>query len=96
MDAEYISLSQAMRDVLLFVSIMKEIEFVLNLKGDTLAVLYSLFENPVTVHEDNQHAIALVVALQIQPHTKHIVVKYHHFQISVANGDVEIQHIDTK
>ena len=27
---------------------------------------------------------------------KHIVIKYHHFQSFVANGDVEIKHVDTK
>ena len=48
------ALSQAMRDVLTFVSFMKEIELVLKLQGDTLAVLCSLFEKPGTFHQDNQ------------------------------------------
>ena len=50
-DVEYIALSQAMQDILPFVSLMKEIEFVLKRQGDTLAVLFSLFKNPVTVYE---------------------------------------------
>ena len=50
-----------MRDVLPFLSLMKEIEFVLKLKVDALKVLCSIFEKPVTlvtVYKDNQGAIA--------------------------------------
>ena len=55
-------------------------------------MLCSIFENPVIVHKDNQGAIRILVAAQMRPHTKHIVI----FQCFIANGDVEIQHIDTK
>ena len=81
-----------MRDVLPFFCLMKEIEFLLKLQGDTPAVLCSLFENPVTqvtVYEDNQGVIALAVSLQMRPRTKHNTIKYHHFQSFVANGDVK-------
>ena len=54
-----------MRDVLPFISLMKEIEFVLELQGDTLKVLCSLFENTVTVHKYNKGAIILVFAPQM-------------------------------
>ena len=46
-----------MMDVLPFLSLMKEIEFVLKLQGDTPTVLCSLFKNPVTVYKENQGAI---------------------------------------
>ena len=59
-------------------------------------MLSIIFENPVTVHEDNQGSIALTVTPKIRPCTKHIAIKYHHLQSFVANGDVEIEHIDTK
>ena len=59
-------------------------------------MLCSLFENPVTVHEDNQGLIALAVATQMRPGMKHITINYHHFKSFVATGDVEIQRIDTK
>ena len=75
---------------------MKEIEFVLKLQGDNLALLCSLFEKPVTFHEDNQGVIALIVDPQMQPHTKHSAIKYNRFWSFITNGDVEIQHIDTK
>ena len=74
---------------------MKKIEFVLELQGDAPKVLWSPFENPVTVHENNQGSIALTVATKMRPHTRQIVIKYHHFQSFVTNGDVEMQHIET-
>ena len=75
---------------------MKEIDFVLKLQGDTPTVLCSIFENKVTVYEDDQGVIVLVVSPQMRPHTKHITIKYLQFCIFVANGDVDIQHVDTK
>ena len=96
MEAEYISIYQAIRDVLPFVSLMKKIESVLKLQGDTLTVLCSIFENPVTVYEENQGAVALTVSLQMLPCKKHIMINYHHLQIFVVNSDVEIKHVDTK
>ena len=32
----------------------------------------------------------------MRPCTKHIAIKYHHFRSFIANGDVEIKHVDTK
>ena len=75
---------------------MKEIEFLLKLQGDFLAVLCSLFKNTVTFYEYNQEAIELTVSPQIQTCTKHITIKYHHIQIFFVNGDVEIKHVENK
>ena len=86
--AEYISLLQAMRDVLPFISLMKEIEFVLELQGDTPKVLFSIFENTVKVQEHNQGATALAVAPQMRPCAKHIEIKYYHLQSFVLNYDI--------
>ena len=63
-EAKIIDFSQVMRDVLPFVSLMKEIEFVLKLQGDDPTVLCSLYQKPVTpvtFYEDNQGAIAITV-----------------------------------
>ena len=43
-----------MRDVLPFVSLMKDIEFLLKLQGDNPTVLWSIKKNTVTVDKDNQ------------------------------------------
>ena len=85
-----------MRYLLTFVSILKEIEFILKLKGHNTVVLCSLFEKPVTFYKDNQGEISLTVSMQIRPRTKHIEIKYHHFQSFIANGDVEIKYVYTK
>ena len=53
-------------------------------------------ENLVTIYKDIQGVIALVVYPQMRPRTKPIVINYHHFRTLVANGDVEIKHVDTK
>ena len=95
-EAKYIAISQAMRDVLPFMSLMKEISFVLELEDDTPKVKSSLFENPVIVHEDKQGTIALAVAPKMRPCMSHITIKYHHFQSFVANGIGKIQHVDTR
>ena len=58
--------------------------------------MWSLFENPVTVHEYIQVEIALVVTPQIQLRTKHITIKYNHLQSFVAEFDVLIKQIDAK
>ena len=81
-EAEYIAWSKLMRDILPFVSLMKEIEFVLRIQWDAPTVLCSLFGKtvtPVIVYKDNEGSIALTFSLQIKPHTKHISIKYHHF-----------------
>ena len=96
MEAEYISLSQLMTGVLTFVSLMKYIYFVLKLQKDTPTVLCSIFENPVTVQNENQGSIALAVYRQMRPRTKHILIKYHHFRSFVLNVDVEIKYVETK
>ena len=72
-----------MRDVLPFVSLMKDIDFLLKRQGDAPMVLRSLFEKPVmplTVYEDNQESIAFAVSLQMQPCMKRIAINYHHFR----------------
>ena len=73
-------------------SLIKYIEFVLELQGDSPMVMCSIFKRPFIVHNDNQGEIALTVATQIWACIKHITIKYHHFCNFMENGDVEIQH----
>ena len=85
-----------MGDVLHFESIMREIDFVLKLQGYTPEVLFSIFKNTATFQEDNQRAIAFMVVPQIRLLKKHTSINYYDFQSFVANGDLEIQNIDTE
>jgi hypothetical protein len=90
-EAEYIALSQAMRDLLPMRSFLQEIGKRLNLKFAKETMLHS------TVFEDNNGAISLATAPKITPRTKHIAVKYHHFRDNVGiEKGIEIVKIDTK
>ena len=94
-ESKYIELYQVMRGVLPFASLMREILFFLELEDAVPKVKSSLFEKTIIVHEDNQGTIALAVAPQMRPHTKHITIKYHNFQSFVFNGIVKFQDVDT-
>jgi hypothetical protein len=90
-EAEYIALSQAMRDLLPMRALLQEVATVMNLTSSKPVKVLS------KVFEDNNGALTLAIAPKINPRTKHIAVKYHHFRehIGVEKG-IEIVKIDTK
>ena len=96
MEAKYIVLSQAIRDIFPLTRPMKEFGLVLELKIDIPKFLWINFENTVTVHKDNQGKIALAFAPQMWPRTKNITIKYHHLQIFVVKCDIVTNHINMK
>jgi hypothetical protein len=88
-EAEYIALSQAMRDLTPMRTLLTELASLTKLKiGDTIT--------HSTVFEDNKGCVELANAPKMRPRTKHIAIKYHHFRSHVACGDIKIQWIDTK
>jgi hypothetical protein len=90
-EAEYIALSQSMRDLLPMRRLLQEIGDKLQLGFSKPAILHS------TVFEDNSGALSLATSPKINPRTKHIAVKYHHFRESVGEDKgVSIVKIDTK
>jgi len=88
-EAEYIALSQAMRDLIPMKSLLTELTTLTCLTFDSTTT-YS------TVFEDNKGCVELATAPKMRPRTKHIALKYHHFRSHVANGDIKIKWIDTK
>jgi hypothetical protein len=87
-EAEYIALSQAMRDLIPMRTLLTEIATLTKLPiGDTIA--------HSTVFEDNKGCVELANAPKMRPRTKHISIKYHHFRSHVARGDIKIQWIAT-
>ena len=87
-EAEYIALSQAMRDLIPMRTLLTEIATLTKLPiGDTIA--------HSTVFEDNKGCVELANAPKMRPRTKHISIKYHHFRSHVARGDIKIQWIST-
>ncbi len=71
-EAEYIELSQALRETLPMTNLMKEnnVIFFLHLP---------LPKFVIKVQEDNQSCIAMANNPKFSPRTKHIAIKYHHF-----------------
>jgi hypothetical protein len=88
-EAEYIALSQSMRDLIPFLDYIKEMDKIFDQKTDIPKVHCSLFE-------DNNGALELARAPRYRPRTKHIAIKYHHFREHVKSGRIKIQPVDTK
>ena len=88
-EAEYIALSQAMRDVIPFVNIINELQAFYSDKMEKPKILCRLFE-------DNNGALLLATDQKYRPSTKHISLKYHHFRSFVKEGKVKILPIDTR
>ncbi len=78
-EAEYIALSQAMRDVIPFLELIGELKDHLNLEIEKPEIACTLFE-------DNNGALELANAPRYRPRTKHIALKYHHFREHVKRG----------
>ena len=58
-------------------------------------VISNLPEINCTLFEDNNSCLALAKALRMNPRTKYIALKYHHFRGYVSNGLVNIKYIET-
>ena len=83
LEAEYIALSQSMRELLPLRNLLQQVGK--NLKLDF--VKHGLMQS--TVFEDNNGALGLATSPKLTPHTKHITVKYHFFKshINDKKGD---------
>ncbi|KAI2489482.1 hypothetical protein MHU86_25099 [Fragilaria crotonensis] len=86
MEAEYISLSQALRVLLPLRIVLDEVTTSLHLKQDSHSVIKS------TIFEDNQACLALANSdpPKMTPRSKSIAVKYHWFREHLEPGLVEI------
>ena len=87
-EAEYIALSQSLRDVIPLITLLKEINtvFPVHVKTPTFVC---------KVHEDNQSCITMATTSKFSPRTKHIALKYHHFRSYVKNGTIQITYCRT-
>ena len=89
-EAEYIALSQSMRETLPLMWLLEEVRQ----KGITVDA------NPCKIHckifEDNEGAIEIAKVPKMRPRTKHLNIKYHHFREEVRKGNVSIYHVRTE
>ena len=86
---EYIALSQSMREVIPFMTLLKEINIIFPINTKKAQFHCKVFE-------DNNSCISLATSEKFSPRTKHIALKYHHFRRFVIDNIVEILPIDTK
>ena len=86
--AEYISLSQSMRDLIPLRHIILHVSSVFGMKCD---LRYSY----TTTFEDNKGSIELSKEPKYRPRTKHISIKWHHFREYIKRGTSKIVYIET-
>ena len=86
-EAEYISLSQAMRDIIPMMEHLEQLQKTLSFESKRPSV-------KCKVSEDDNGTIELAKAPKICPCKKPIALKYHHFREHVRKGLIEINLID--
>jgi hypothetical protein len=89
-EAEYIALSQAMRDLIPMRSLLHEISTITKMNIGNTRTFWS------TVYEDNKGCVDVIASPKVNPRTRHISIKYHHFHEHVKNGNIIVKWIDTK
>ena len=88
-EAEYIALNQAMREVIPFMALMKEVYYIFDIHLPKLDVFCKLFLY-------NQSYIYVAYYNKLSPGTKHIPINYHHFRSSVKNKNIRMCYIVTR
>jgi hypothetical protein len=89
-EAEYIAMSQALRDVIPVMNLIQEMKE----KGfQVICVQPNVY---CKVFEDNSGALELARLPKLRPRTKHINVCYHHFREHVRKGLIKIFPVNTK
>ena len=108
MEAEYIALSQSMRDLIPIREILKELmtivferpakfKYVARSKAFSDANEGCIQHNieQSTVYEDNQACLKFARMPKLSPRTKHIGIPYHWFRTKVDNLDIQIEPIES-
>jgi hypothetical protein len=87
-EAEYIALSQSLRDAIPMMRLLEEAQA----KGIPIAHTTPIFR--CTVFEDNSGCVELANVPKLRPRTRHINLKYHHFREHVANKAIQVKKVD--
>ena len=88
-EAEYVSLSQALREVVPIMNLISE------LKEKKIATISSVPKVYCKAFEDNSGALELARSPKLRPRTKHINTTYHHFREYVRNRIIQLFPIGT-
>ena len=89
MEAEYIALSAALRDLVPMRELICEVAAALSLNEAMKCRTYS------KVFEDNNGCLILATSPKLMPRSKHIAVKYHWFREHVRKGKIHIIKVAT-
>jgi Reverse transcriptase (RNA-dependent DNA polymerase) len=106
MEAEYVALSQSMRDLIPIRELLKEVLSIVFSVPDTIRYqTHSKAFNDVSsprssipaskVYEDNAACLKFASTGQLSPRTKHIGVPYHWFRSKVVSLDIQILPVST-
>ena len=100
MEAEYIALSQSMRDLIPLRETIKELQTYVfssssNLQTSTLSTVFEPIPES-TVFEDNESCLQLASLGKITPRTKHIAIPYHFFRSKIEELEIKVVSIDTE
>jgi hypothetical protein len=87
-EAEYVALSQALRDTIPMMRLLEEA----SAKGIPISHTTPTFR--CTVFEDNSGCVELANVPKLRPRTRHINLKYHHFREHVANKSITVKKVD--
>ena len=88
-ESEYIGISEATREVIPIMELLKELkEAGFNIGETTPTISCKIFE-------DNSGAIEMATVHKWRPRTKHIATKYHHFRDYVTSGQIKMEYIST-
>ncbi len=87
-EAEYVALSQAMRDVIPLMNLLEEFSKIVPIANVPPQIKCKVFE-------DNTSCITVAKAPSMTPRTKHIALKYHFFRAHVKSGLISINYVKT-
>ena len=89
--AEYVALSEAMRDLLPLRRLLTEVSTKLKLPNIAKTLVKS------TVFEDNQSCLALAKAPKLLPGNKYLALRYHFFRSEIGpHKGVEVEWVSTE
>ena len=87
--AEYIALSQSMRDAIPLMTLIGKLT-------EVLPIITEKEKMHCTVFENNNSCIELVKFPRMRPRTKHIGIKYHHFRSKLKENMIVVHRVDTR
>ena len=88
-ESEYIGILQGLKDV---IPLMRTLE---EMKKEGIPISTSKRRIYCRIFEDNSRALEMAKVHKYRPCTKHINIKYHHFQDYVSRGDIQQYPIHT-